>query len=289
VGVTRLKNIGFTIVELAVIITVIGILAGLTVVGYGAWQKRTATNLVKTDLTSVAAALESARNFSNSYPSSFPASYQPSANVVMEMTVTTPGKYCINAYSTKDTSVRMSVYSDDGKNIREYLCTGATSGTVIGGTIPSTPTGVNIAPSLASWTLGGGATYNASTGELILGTTGTATSPKIRVNGVAGMNINGQFYAAIQSPNTGFQPNGGWLSGAAYYTSDGVSSATNTWGYTGNGCAGKVTLNSWNSSLTGDCGYALGNNVVYATVSLSGGSGYASPDIKIKDFTIKAY
>jgi Tfp pilus assembly protein PilE len=289
VALIKAKKTGFTIVELVVIITVIGILVSIGVVGYGSWQKRAAINVVKTDLTNAAAAMENTRNFSNSYPSSFPVNYQPSSNVVMEMTTTTPGKYCINAYHAKDTSIRMSVYSDEGQKVREFLCIGTTSGSVIGGTIPPTPRGVNLAPSFASWTLSGGATYNASTKELTLGATGTAVSPKVRVNGVAGMNINGMFYATTQSPNVTFQPHGGWLSGAAYYMADGISPATNTWGYTGNGCAGKVTLNSWNSSMTGDCGYALGNNVEYASVSLSGGNGYASPDIKIKDFTFRAY
>jgi Tfp pilus assembly protein PilE len=288
-GILKRQKSGFTIVELAVIIAVIGILASITVVGFGAWQKRTAGNVIKSDLVNVAAAMDSARNFSNTYPTSFPTSFKPSANVVLEMVATATGKYCINGYSTVDTSVRKSIYSDNPRQARDFMCAGVTIGSVIGGTIPATPKDVDIAPSFDTWTLTGTTTYNSTTGELTMGTNGTATSPKVRVNGVAGMNINGQFYATAQSANAGLIPNGGWHSGSLYYRADGVTGATNTGGYAGNGCAGNVTLGSWNSSST-TCNYALGNNVEYVTIVLySSASAYASTDLKVKNLTFILY
>lgn len=281
---------GFTIVELAVVISVIGILASITVVGYGAWQKRTTVNVVSSDLFNAASAMENARNFGNAYPTSFPATFQPSSNVVLEMVTTATGKYCINAYSTRDTSVRMSIYSDNARQTRDYTCAGTTIGSPIGGSIPATPTGVNIAPSFASWTLSGGATYNSSTGELILGSSGTAVSPKVRVNGVAGVNINAEFYATTQSGYAGNQPYGSWYSGTQYFTSDGTTPATNTWGYQANGCAPKVNLNSWTVSAMSNCVYALGNNVTYFTLIVYGSNyTYPSPDLKIRNMTFIPY
>ena len=58
----------FTIIELVVVILVIGILASITVVTYGAWQKRTATTTAKSDLSQATSSLTSFRNFRGSFP-----------------------------------------------------------------------------------------------------------------------------------------------------------------------------------------------------------------------------
>jgi prepilin-type N-terminal cleavage/methylation domain-containing protein len=281
---------GFTIVEMAVAIAVIGILATITTIAMGNWQQNTAKSTVKSDLTSVYAAMESARNFNNAYPSTLPSTFRPSSGVVLEMTSAAAGTFCINGYSTKYGTIRMSVASGSSANINNYLCNDPSNGSVSGGTIPSAPKGVNVAPSFSSWTLSGGATYNSSTGELTLGANGQAVSPKMKVNGVAGMNLNGQFFATTQSPYASFQPNGGWLSGASYFAADGTTPSNNTINYSSNGCAGRVTLGSWNASLSGDCGYQLGNSIEYANITLTGTSGgYASSDLKIKNPTVILY
>lgn len=61
---------GFTIVELLVVIVVISILVTITIVGYGAWQKRVALTSVKSDLTQGYSAMKTKSNFSNQYYSS---------------------------------------------------------------------------------------------------------------------------------------------------------------------------------------------------------------------------
>ncbi|MEP6710487.1 MAG: prepilin-type N-terminal cleavage/methylation domain-containing protein, partial [Candidatus Saccharibacteria bacterium] len=62
------KPTGFTIVELLVVIVVIGILLGLTIVGYAGWRARTAKKEVQSDLKGALSAMESARNFGAGYP-----------------------------------------------------------------------------------------------------------------------------------------------------------------------------------------------------------------------------
>jgi len=59
----------FTIVELIVVITVIGILATIAIVGYGGWMKSVTENQAKSDLISAATAMESYKSFNGGYPS----------------------------------------------------------------------------------------------------------------------------------------------------------------------------------------------------------------------------
>lgn len=59
---------GFTLVELILVIVVIGILAAITIVGFGSWRTRTAETEVKSDASNLQAGMEDARNRSNTYP-----------------------------------------------------------------------------------------------------------------------------------------------------------------------------------------------------------------------------
>lgn len=281
-----LKSKGFTIVEVMMVVVLISIIASITILNYNSWQEKIAKKAVTSDLTIAATAFENERNFNNAYPGTFPSSLTVSQNVVLEMTNAGAGKYCINGYNTKYSSIRLSINSDQKNTVNEFLCSGATTGSTLGGTIPSAPTGTNIAPAFSSWTLAGTATYNASTDELTLGSNGSAVSPLVRVNNVNGLAVNAQFYATVQSPYATLQPKGGWHSGASYFGADGTTAVTNSANYTANGCAKQVTLNSWNPSAQGDCTYALGSNVIYVKVGLySVASGFASSDLKIKSIS----
>jgi len=113
---------GFTIVELAVVVSVIGILAGVTVVGYGNWREGLAKDQVKSDLLQVASSMQAAKNFSNGYPSSIPASFKASPDVVLVLKNAQSGAYCINGFHAKYPAIGMSIQSDDNSAPRESLC-----------------------------------------------------------------------------------------------------------------------------------------------------------------------
>ncbi len=58
---------GYTIIELIVVITVIGILATMVVVSYGSWRQSVTVAQLKNDLNNVKSAMESARNSGTGY------------------------------------------------------------------------------------------------------------------------------------------------------------------------------------------------------------------------------
>ncbi|MET0980027.1 MAG: prepilin-type N-terminal cleavage/methylation domain-containing protein [Candidatus Saccharimonadales bacterium] len=108
---------GFTIVELMVVVAVIGILAGISVGAYDQWRKTTARREVQSDLHAVASAMESKRNFDNVYPSGATAlsqiAFTSSAGVALTYQSGTALTYCIEARSTKESSI---VYHLDAAN-----------------------------------------------------------------------------------------------------------------------------------------------------------------------------
>jgi prepilin-type N-terminal cleavage/methylation domain-containing protein len=96
---------GFTIVELLVVIVVMGILAGITVIGYGAWREGSAAKVLKSDLNNVKTAMVSARNFGSGYPTapSFSGSnaiFKPSDDVNLTYVSGSATAFCIKANST---------------------------------------------------------------------------------------------------------------------------------------------------------------------------------------------
>ena len=124
---TEHKN-GFTIVELLVIIVVVGVLAGITVVGYGAWRTRVAQAEVKSDLNGVYGAMENARNFGNGYPTSIPSSFQSSEGVTVTYVSGDAKSYCVEARSNAVNSVRFFLNIAEGKEPREGQCAPAAPG-----------------------------------------------------------------------------------------------------------------------------------------------------------------
>lgn len=277
-----LNDRGFTLVELLVVIAIIGLLAGITIVSWSGWQTRSAESAVKSDLLAAMSSLNSHKNFNNGYPATFPSSLSTSGDVVLELTAVTNGTVCVNAYHTKQTTVRRSIISSNANTVRSFLCSGAGIAT-LGGTIPAAPKSVELDAPFSEWTLNGTTTFSGSTGELTLGTNGTAVSPLIRVNGVSAVDIDGMFYATVQSAQASLQPYGGWHIGTQYYAANGTTLVNNSAGYTANGCARQVTLSSWNASRNGVCAFALGTNVVYLRVTFySSNSGYSSTNLKVK-------
>jgi len=104
------RQSGFTIVELVVVIAVIGILAGITIVGYGNWRQRATENTLKNDLNGASSAMDSSRNFGSDYPATIPSTFSPSDNV--SMTVKSGGGvFCLEATSSEAPGVTYSVKS----------------------------------------------------------------------------------------------------------------------------------------------------------------------------------
>lgn len=95
---------GFTIVEMIVMVTIIAVLAAITIFAFGAWRSRTATAEVTTALTHLASALKSEQTFNNVYPSSVPSSYQASTGVTITYTNTST-TYCAKGTSTAVSTV----------------------------------------------------------------------------------------------------------------------------------------------------------------------------------------
>ena len=93
---------GFTIVELIVIISIIGILAAIGIVSYNGWRQSTNVTQLKSDLNGVSAAMENARTFGDSYPESVPSTFTPSRGVTLFGGSTDGGKtYCVTAVNSQ--------------------------------------------------------------------------------------------------------------------------------------------------------------------------------------------
>lgn len=109
----NIKKQGFTIVEIVIVIIVIGILAAVSIIGYGAWRSSVATKVVKSDLNQAIAAMENARTFDEEgYPSTLPTTIEASDTVQLSGGGRPGGKsYCIQASSTEVSSVQYYVSS----------------------------------------------------------------------------------------------------------------------------------------------------------------------------------
>jgi prepilin-type N-terminal cleavage/methylation domain-containing protein len=112
----------FTIVELIVVIAVIGILAGIVLISYGAWRTSVATSSLKSDLEHAASTMESSRTFNNAYPVTIPTTFVPSSGNTVTLTLPDTKSFCIDGTTTQSASIQF--YIDDLTQAN-----GATSGT----------------------------------------------------------------------------------------------------------------------------------------------------------------
>jgi uncharacterized protein (TIGR02145 family)/prepilin-type N-terminal cleavage/methylation domain-containing protein len=140
----------FTIVELVLVIVVIGILAGITTIAWSGWRQNAAKSEVKSDLLTVASAMESAKNFGSGYPTSIPSNFSSSSNVTITYTSGDSSSYCIDGASKAVAAVTYFV-SSTSKNPVSGTCAagggggggGGGSGTIASGDPIQTVTNTN--------------------------------------------------------------------------------------------------------------------------------------------------
>lgn len=120
------KHRGFTLVELAVVITVIAILAAVTIVSYGAWQRRMAVNVLKSDLNQAASQLENDLNWKNTYPAQLTEANDgrglpKSEGTTFDYDFISTNQYCLAASSSRD-GVPVHMISSEDTTPREGNC-----------------------------------------------------------------------------------------------------------------------------------------------------------------------
>ncbi|OYW83879.1 hypothetical protein B7Z17_04955, partial [Candidatus Saccharibacteria bacterium 32-49-10] len=148
--------------------------------------------------------------------------------------------FCINGYGPSGEMMSIDVIG----NPKSYLCSGALAGSPVGGSVPMVPSNTNLVSDFSRWEVAGGMSYNASTGQVCTGTTsGSAKSPLVRVDGSTSARLTLEAYATQPSPSQ--TPNSAGYYSSSYFQADGVTPATNTGGYTGNGNAQTLPLSSW--------------------------------------------
>ncbi len=234
---------GFTLVELVIVITVIGILASISVVGYGKWRESTAQKVVQSDLQMVAAGMKSARNFSKSYPilaagSTFDTTgpmantqiFKSSPDVTLTYIAGDSKQYCVEGVSIKQPSVRFYI-SPTLSNDKP------TSGSCpVSSTIPlPTVVGASSASINITWpAVSGASSYSVKYGPSSPTITASCVNSPCSISGLASSTI---YYVTVTAV-------GSWGS----TTSATVSATTKTieYEYTG--------ICNWYSANTGNSG-----------------------------------
>lgn len=98
------------------VIAVIGILAMITIASYGSWRQSSAEATVKSDLNGVYTALESHKNFNDSFPATLPATFAPTKDVTLTYVPSADRtSYCVSARSDVVTTVIFNIQSLNGK------------------------------------------------------------------------------------------------------------------------------------------------------------------------------
>lgn len=182
---------------MAVVVSVIGVLAALSVVGWRSWQQSLAKRQVESDIKQVAIAMENARNFGESgYPTAIPASYTADSGVTVTYIAGDGTAYCVQAQSTRDTSVQYYIDSLQGKEPKTGTCSSSASFTI--GTPSASVSGITSSSFVVSWANVTNATsyevrYDTTTSPTTLAS--CSSSPCI-ISGLSGSTL---YYANVKA------------------------------------------------------------------------------------------
>ncbi|MDO4781043.1 MAG: type IV pilin protein [Candidatus Saccharibacteria bacterium] len=115
-----MKQRGFTLVEVLVVIVVLAILLTIGAIGYQSWRRDAIRTSIETDLKSAAQAMEQYRTFNNTYPPGGQNAQIPNykggpINIVY---IQTPGSdmsyFCLEGSNGPTGNVKMRLHSRDG-------------------------------------------------------------------------------------------------------------------------------------------------------------------------------
>lgn len=193
-------RIGFTVVELLIVIAVIGILAGLGVVGYRGVQTRAHDATLATDASNVSDQIELAFLDSKAYPASLSALgaiKKDSTTTLSYQTDATRRVYCLTATSSRPGLSTYSIASE-GK-LTKGDC--AAAGYVGPPSQPSaTVASVTTSSFVVNWTAASGATsytvrYGTSSPSTVATSCGSLTCT------VSGLASNTLYYVTVSANN----------------------------------------------------------------------------------------
>lgn len=234
-SVARKYSSAFTIVELIVVVMVIGIISTVSVIAYGGWQRSIAATQLKSDLSAAASAMESHKNFNNTYPSDVLSVFTPSDGVAIGGGSPDGFSYCVDAVSIRSSDIVYYMESPATENSpQEGTC--ATRPEPPGQPVPpSIP--LNLVASTTSsssigltWVASSDATgyrVEASTSSTFVGSSVVA-SPSTNSATVGGLAASTQYFFRVKSVNhTG---ESGWSNGANATTSAPSCSDTDQYG-----------------------------------------------------------
>lgn len=117
-----MKQRGFTITELMVIIVVLAILISIGIFGYGSWRRDSMRKAITADLKAASTAMEQSRNFHNEYPTTLPSSFKKnSTSITVSLKHATAQSYCLEGASGSSGEVTLHLMSGSDR-VEEGAC-----------------------------------------------------------------------------------------------------------------------------------------------------------------------
>ena len=117
---------GFTIVELLVVVTIIVVLATITVFAFGSWRERTSRSQIKNEISSANAAIQHYANFNNAFPAdtaTLKTLYQADGSLATTYTLRVDGKsYCLQVVDNTGANLATQYYDSATGNTSTTVC-----------------------------------------------------------------------------------------------------------------------------------------------------------------------